>query len=274
MLFVSSISMSAAFPLPTLTPPMAMTLGAPRLVQPQIIPTLSETEEILVNSRLQLFLKPLTRLHIVVTLPEIKLSAMSVSNWEIMEKLKTLVKPEPFEFLNVVNLSRESVTLEAEFSSVKAMRRSIPLLSGQRFKHSNFTDLLSIKIVTFDTVAPVKTEWEAIFRDKGMISFQTSPPGDRPDTIRLENLPIAWFSETVDPINNRLIPSTKILREAFERFGGIRRVEIIADAPPSEDGANFNSFGPGHTQNQNMTAYIQYFDYQSFCNSMEGLRDR
>ena len=265
--------MNATFPLPTLTPPMAMALGAPKLVQSQIIPTLSETEEILVNSRLQLFLKPLTRLHIVVTLPEIKLSAMSVSNWEIMEKLKTLVKPEQFEFLNVVNLSRESVTLEAEFSSVKAMRRSMPLLSGQRFKHSNFTDLLSVKVVTFDTVAPIKNEWEAIFRDKGMISFQTSPPGDRPDTIRLENLPIAWFSETVDPINNRLIPSTKILREAFERFGGIRRVEIIADAPPSEDGT-FNSFGPGHTQNQNMTAYIQYFDYQSFCNSMEGLRDR
>lgn len=265
------------FPPPALlTPPMALALGgaAKPLVSQVPIPSLSETEEILVNSRLQLFLKPLTRLNIVVTLPEIKLSAMSVSNWEIMEKLKSLIKPEQFEFLNVVNLSRESVTLEAEFSSVRAMRRSIPLTSGQRFKHSNFTDLLSIKVVTFDTVAPLKSEWEAIFRDNGMISFQTSAPGDRPDTIRLENLPIAWFSESIDPINNRLIPSTKVLREAFERFGGIRRVEIIADAPPAEDDLNFSSFGPGQSQSQNMAAYIQYFDYQSFCNAMEGLRDR
>lgn len=236
--------------------------------------SLTNSEEVLVNSRLQLFLKPITRINIEVTLPEIKVSAMSVSNWEIMETLKEFIKPDTFEHLNVVNLSRESVTLEADFQTNKAMKKSIPLLNGQKFKHSNFTDLLSIRIITFDTDAPTQREWETLFREKGMVNYQTYPPGERPDTIKVSGLPVAWFSEEVDPLNNRLVPSTKIVREAFERFGGIRRVELITEAPPSDSDDPFSSFGPKQNHNLYMVAFIQYFDYSSFCNAMEGIRDR
>jgi hypothetical protein len=48
-----------------------------------------------------LFLKPIAKLNISVQLPQLKSPGASISNWEIMEKLKKMIKPDNFLVLKV-----------------------------------------------------------------------------------------------------------------------------------------------------------------------------
>ena len=48
-----------------------------------------------------LFLKPVAKLNISVQLPQLKSPGTSISNWEVMEKLKKMIKPDHFIVLKV-----------------------------------------------------------------------------------------------------------------------------------------------------------------------------
>ena len=48
-----------------------------------------------------LFLKPIAKLNISVQLPQLKTPGASISNWEVMEKLKKMIKPDVFLVLKV-----------------------------------------------------------------------------------------------------------------------------------------------------------------------------
>ena len=48
-----------------------------------------------------LFLKPVAKLNISVQLPQLKSPGASLSNWEVMEKLKRMIKPDHFLVLKV-----------------------------------------------------------------------------------------------------------------------------------------------------------------------------
>ena len=52
---------------------------------------------------LGLFLKPVAKLNITVQLPQLKSPGASISNWEVMEKLKKMIKPDQFIVLKVIN---------------------------------------------------------------------------------------------------------------------------------------------------------------------------
>jgi len=49
-----------------------------------------------------LYLKPIAKLNISVQLPQLKSPGSSISNWEVMEKLKKMIKPENFLVLKVL----------------------------------------------------------------------------------------------------------------------------------------------------------------------------
>ena len=72
---------------------------------------LSECTE--VNAQRNLYLKPIARLVIVVTMPTLKVSGVTVSNWEIMERLKAMVAPEQFSSLKVAKSSLEVLIFDA-----------------------------------------------------------------------------------------------------------------------------------------------------------------
>lgn len=51
-----------------------------------------------------LYLKPVAKLNISVQLPPLKSPGSSISNWEVMEKLKKMIKPDTFLVLKVFNI--------------------------------------------------------------------------------------------------------------------------------------------------------------------------
>lgn len=48
-----------------------------------------------------LYVKPVAKLNISVQLPQLKSPGSSISNWEVMEKLKKMIKPDSFLVLKV-----------------------------------------------------------------------------------------------------------------------------------------------------------------------------
>ncbi len=223
-----------------------------------------------------LFLKADSRIFIEVKLPEIRASGVAVSNWEVMEKLKALSKPEEFQTLRVARYSRERIEFEGEFESLRPMRKLVLLLNGKSMKLSGFTELLKIKAKRLEPPFPTKSEWEEYFTERGAQTFEEAKPGERPDTLLIKGLPVRWFVSKTSEGR----PCPRVLTQAFQKFGKVRQVGIYDPSSsstsslttPSQDGS-FASFGPGSgTRALHFEAYVQYEKYVSFCAAMSSLR--
>ena len=213
-----------------------------------------------------LFLKADAKISIQVKIPEIKVFGVTISNWEVMEKLKILSKPEEFQNLRVVNYSRERIVFEGEFESLRAMRKVTLLLNGKLIKLSGFSDLLKVRVKQ-DGDSPVQKEWEDYFAERGVDTFDEGKPGERPDTIRIRGLPVKWFaSKTSDGQ-----PCPRVLTQAFQKFGRVRQVGIY-DLSPSQP-KSFSAFGPGASaKSLHFEGYVQYERYSAFCTAMSSLK--
>ena len=216
-----------------------------------------------------LFLKPDSKVTIQVRLPEISTSGVSISNWEVMEKIKALSKPEEFRSLRVEKYSREIIRFEGEFETVRSMRKVILLLNGKCMKLSGLSDLLKIRAKQHEPHYPTKKEWEDYFMDRGVETFDDGRPGERPDTLQVRGLPVKWFiSQTSD---NK--PCPRMLTLAFQKFGNVRQVGICNPTSTSHHSSEFSSFGPGSTERTlYFTTYIQYEKYTAFCIAMDALK--
>ncbi len=212
-----------------------------------------------------LFLKPDPKISIEVKLPDLKQVGVSVSNWEVMEKIKVLALPEVFVSLRVINYTREIIHFEGEFESMRVMRKVILLIDGKAIKLSGFPDLLRVRAKLKDVPYPSKQQWEEYFNERGMESFDDERPGERPDTILIKGLPIKWFVSRTSEGQ----PCPRILTQAFLKFGRVREVGIYQSIPVSH--RSFSSFGPG-MKCLHFEAYIQYEKYSAFCNAMSSLK--
>lgn len=217
-----------------------------------------------------LFLKPEARVWIEVKLPEIKDSGTSISNWEVMEKIKALSKPVEFQTLRVVNYSRELIHFEGELDSVRNLRKIVLLLHGKSMKLSGFSELLKLKAKQLQSPVPSKAEWEEYFQSRGVSTFEDGRPGERPDTVKIAGLPVKWFvSKTSDGR-----PCPKVLLQAFQKFGPVAQVGIYDPTSAAALGRkedSFSSFGPG-SRLFYFEAYIQYDKYSGFIAAMNALR--
>ena len=211
-----------------------------------------------------LFLKPDAKISLDVKLPEIRDSG-SISNWEVMEKIKALSKPEEFQTLRVVNYSREKIQFEGEFDTLRAMRKVVLLLNHKSMKLSGFSELLKIKAKKTEPPYPTKKEWEEYFIERGIDTFDDSVPGERCDTVHVGDLPVKWFSSSTSEGR----PCPRVLTLAFQKFGKVRQVGIYETTSRS-DKNDFSSFGP--SKQLYFDAYIQYEKYASFCSAMSGLK--
>ena len=61
-----------------------------------------------------LFLKPIARLNISVQLPHLTEPGKTISNWEVMEKMKGMAKPDSFTMIKVAKSTMDFVRFEAE----------------------------------------------------------------------------------------------------------------------------------------------------------------
>lgn len=212
-----------------------------------------------------LFLKPDPKVTIEVKLPDMKQMGVSVSNWEVMEKIRVLSLPEVYVSLRVVNYSRDIVHFEGELESVKSLRKVLLLIDKKSIKLSGFSDTLKVKVQQKEVPHPSKQEWEDYFADQGMDVFDDERPGERPDTLHIRGLPAKWFiSRTSDGG-----PCQRVLTQAFQKFGRVREVGIYEPTPET---SSFSSFGPGMRVALHFEAFIQYEKYSAFCNAMQSLK--
>ena len=217
-----------------------------------------------------LFLKADAKVFMEVKLPEIKVAGVTVSNWEVMEKIKNLANPEVFQTLRVANYTREVIQFEGELESLKSTRKVVLMLNGKSIKLSGFSETLKLRARQAEMPFPTKEEWDEYFAQRGLSSFDESKPGERPDTIRIRGMPVKWFTSP----ESEGKPCPNVLTKAFQKFGKVRQVGIYDPSSTLGEGGNsaFSSFGPGGSTFLHFEAYVQFEKYEGFCSAMHDLK--
>ncbi|XP_060785027.1 A-kinase anchor protein 17A isoform X2 [Neoarius graeffei] len=225
------------------------------------------SESVLLCREYNLYLKPIAKMTISVSLPQLKMPGKSISNWEVMERLKSMVHPEQFSSLRISKSTMDYIRFEGEAENKSAVKRFLANLDGKSIKLSGFTDVLKVRAAETKMDFPTRHDWDSFFRDAK--DMNETVPGERPDTVHLEGLPCKWFTQKEASSDK---PSEDALKCVFEKFGKIRNVDIPMLDPYREEmtGKNFNTFSfGGHL---NFEGYVQYEDHTGFVKAMSSLR--
>lgn len=127
-------------------------------------------------------------------------------------------------------------------------------LCDRRIKFSGIPNHLTVHAVETKPDFPTRHDWDSYFRNnKDMNELK---PGERPDTIHIENIPIDWLTEPGEKY-----PSEYIFKKIFNGFGDVARVDL-----PAADPSRVNH-GIGVCD-----AYIQFIDYSAFVSAMDTFR--
>ncbi|CAL8342172.1 unnamed protein product [Boreogadus saida] len=215
-----------------------------------------------------LYLKPTAKMTISVALPQLKLPGKSISNWEVMERLKAMVAPEQLSALRISKSTMDFIRFEGEVENKGIVKTLLSRLDGKSIKLSGFTDILKVRALENKMDFPTRHDWDSFFRDAK--DMNETLPGERPDTIHLEGLPCRWFSLKDSQHPDR--PSEEVLSTIFQGFGKVRNVDIPMLDPYREEmtDKNFNTFSfGGHLY---FEAYVQYQEYHGFTKAMDTLR--
>lgn len=214
-----------------------------------------------------LYLKPITKMTISVALPQLKQPGKSISNWEVMERLKAMVQTHQFSTLRISKSTMDFIRFEGEVENKSLVKSFLACLDGKTIKLSGFSDILKVRAAEYKIDFPTRHDWDSFFRDAK--DMNETLPGERPDTIHLEGLPCKWFAAK-DSGSEK--PSEEVLIKVFKNFGEIRNVDIPMLDPYREEmtGRNFHTFSfGGHL---NFEAYVQYQEYAGFIKAMNALR--
>uniref|UniRef100_A0A3Q0QQC5 A kinase (PRKA) anchor protein 17A n=1 Tax=Amphilophus citrinellus TaxID=61819 RepID=A0A3Q0QQC5_AMPCI len=226
------------------------------------------TEAVCLSAGYNLYLKPIAKMTVSVALPQLKLPGKSISNWEVMERVKAMVAPEQFSALRISKSTMDFIRFEGEVENKTVVKSLLGRLDGKSIKLSGFTDVLKVRAVENKVDFPTRHDWDSFFRDAK--DMNETLPGERPDTIHLEGLPCRWFSQKDSQYPDR--PSEEVLIAVFQTFGKVRNVDIPMLDPYREEmmGKNFSTFSfGGHL---NFEAYVQYQEYCGFTKAMDTLR--
>ncbi|KAM8975842.1 A-kinase anchor protein 17A [Pelodytes ibericus] len=214
-----------------------------------------------------LYLKPITKMIISVALPQLKQPGKSISNWEVMERLKGMVNNYQFSTLRISKSTMDFIRFEGEVDNKSLVKAFVSSLDGKSIKLSGFSDILKVRAAEYKIDFPTRHDWDSFFRDAK--DMNENLPGERPDTIYLEGLPCKWFAFKDSGTEK---PSEEVLIKVFSVFGEIRNVDIPMLDPYREEmtGRNFHTFSfGGHL---NFESYIQYKEYAGFVKAMNALR--
>ncbi|OCT94097.1 A-kinase anchor protein 17A [Xenopus laevis] len=214
-----------------------------------------------------LYLKPITKMIISVALPQLKQPGKSISNWEVMERLKGMVNNHQFSTLRISKSTMDFIRFEGEVENKSLVKTFLAALDGKSIKLSGFSDILKVRAAEYKLDFPTRHDWDSFFRDAK--DMNENLPGERPDTIHLEGLPCKWFA-LKDSGSEK--PNEEVLIKVFSLFGEIRMVDIPMLDPYREEmtGRSFQTFSfGGHL---NFEAHVQYKEYVGFVKAMNALR--
>lgn len=127
-------------------------------------------------------------------------------------------------------------------------------LCDRRIKFPGISHLLIVRAIETKPDFPTRNEWDSYFRNsKDMNELK---PGERPDTLHIENIPLEWLT-----VPGEKYPSDNHLKKIFSGFGEITRVDLpVADPSRVSHGVGI------------CDVYIQFKDYSSFVKAMDTLR--
>ena len=172
----------------------------------------------------------------------------------------------------------EFIRLEGEIENKSKLALLIMKLDGKTIKLSGFPESLKVRAAETKVTFPVRHDWDSYFRDAR--NMNELRPGERPDTIHLQDLPTRWFAKRSDKTKSpdqRLKPCEDIVRRVFETFGEVRCVDIpVLDPYRKEIMGSMAKPGTIQTfnygQDINFEAYVQFKEYISFVKAMDALR--
>lgn len=216
-----------------------------------------------------LWLKPIAKINISVQLPQLKTPGKSISNWEVMEKLRHMIKPDQFIVLKVAKSTLEFIRFEGEIENKNLIKTLISRLDSKTMKLGGFPDTLKVRAAETKLTFPSRYDWDSYFRDaKNMNEMK---PGERPDTIHFKDLPSRWFANKKDKDKDK--PSEYILKKVLESYGAIRCVDIPMLDPYRKEviaSGAIQTFSYG--QDLTFEAFVQYDEYIGFVKAMTALR--
>uniref|UniRef100_A0A0R3RPQ9 RRM domain-containing protein n=1 Tax=Elaeophora elaphi TaxID=1147741 RepID=A0A0R3RPQ9_9BILA len=221
-----------------------------------------------------LYVKPSARMTVTVCLPPLKQPGQSISNWDLMEKIKKAVSPIELSSIRVMTSTIELVRFEAELPSRKILAKVIKALDGYTLKVMGFFEPLKVRAAEAKSDFPTRHDWDEFFRNSD--NMNELEPGERPDTIYLAKMPSNWFKEYGSTDDS--MPSERVLQSVFERFGTIRCVDIpVCDPYRRKMSAKISGIcttGFSFGQEVLFEGYVQFVEYISFVRAMDFLRNK
>ncbi|XP_064482278.1 A-kinase anchor protein 17A-like [Ornithodoros turicata] len=228
-----------------------------------IQPCRDATDAVELCPNLGLYLKSIARLNISIQLPQLKTPGKSISNWEVMEKLRQAIKPIEFTQLKISKTTLELIRLEGEVENRSGLKTVLFRLNDSNIKLTGFADTLKVRAAEAKMAFPTRHDWDSYFRDaKHMDEMK---PGERPDTMYVQGLPCKWFGDH---------PSEEMVKRAFSGPGRVRCVDIPQlDPYQKESNSSVGKISTfSFSQELTFDAYIQYEEYMGFVRAMDSLR--
>lgn len=108
------------------------------------------TEAVCLSAESNLYLKPIAKITVSVALPQLKLPGKSISNWEVMERVKAMVAPEQFSALRISKSTMDFIRFEGEVENKAVVKSLLSRLDGKSIKLSGFTDVLKVRLTSTD----------------------------------------------------------------------------------------------------------------------------
>lgn len=125
----------------------------------------------------------------------------------------------------MIKSTLEFIRFEGELEgNDKVLNTVLQQLDGRNIRLATFKELLKVRANAARDTFPTRTDWDAFFRDAP--DSDDKVPGLRPDTIRIAHLPMRWFRPRHQENDDAARPSESIFKRIFEKFGGVRHVDI------------------------------------------------
>lgn len=169
------------------------------------------------------------------------------------------------------------IRYEGEVDNKELMLKVMHQLEDQTIKLSGFSEVLRVHCTEAKLNFPQRHDWTAFFRDAQ--NLNELKPGERPDTVVLQNLPCKWFSDNspTSPNPAKGPPPTDLsegkIKDIFSAFGKIRAVDIpMCDPSRSQKttgGISNGLISFGHEVV--FEAFIQFAEYTAFVKCLTAL---
>ncbi|XP_053692688.1 A-kinase anchor protein 17A isoform X2 [Sabethes cyaneus] len=218
-----------------------------------------------------LYLKPSSKFNVSVALPN-AITGKTISNYEVMEKMRQMILPDKFSMLKVSKSTVGFIRFECELEDRGKLRHVLGRLDGRPIRLAGFSESVKLRASEAKDDFPTRHDWDSFFRDAR--NMDEMKAGERPDTIHLSNLPIKWFCPRHQENDDSAKPSESIFKRIFEKFGDVRCVDIpICDPYRAQMKSHMSGMQKfSFDQEMYFEGYVQFSEYVGFVKAMDEFR--